>query len=136
MKKYTKTWVTAAGGAPIQVEISKPAPEIPIHLILLREYIREHGPIKTVRVSSRVREGKAGYSAMRYEIRLRKSDGMPTNAPETGGSEYHFRRNIATAGADAMRLRHDENRMMFGTLGYITNKQARLVRVHIGDLTE
>jgi hypothetical protein len=97
-------------------------------LSILIDYLRVHGPIKTVRVSSAKAKGYAKnfsyWGAVRYQLRLDR-DGHPVNvALERASSD---RRSESLAYEDAQALAEREGRIPCQTIGRLTEEDAREV---------
>lgn len=91
-------------------------------LAYLTQYIRDHGPIPTVRVSSAQSHTQYPYwGAVRYEIRLTR-EGCPTNtALERASSD---RRSERLADRDADKIAAAEGRVRYQGIGRLDNEGA------------
>jgi hypothetical protein len=99
----------------------------------LVEYLKVHGPIRTVRVSSAQARGAAkAYSywgAVRYQLRISR-DGRPVNiALERARSD---RRSEQLAWEDAQALAEREGRIPCQTIGHLSEDDARDILEWLG----
>jgi hypothetical protein len=95
-------------------------------LTVLAEVIQATGPIPAVRVSSAQARGAAKayqyWGAVRYEIRLRQHDGVPTAVAM--GRARSDRRSVRLATADAAQIAGREGRVMIDGLGALSTAEA------------
>ena len=102
-------------------------------LEILAQYIREHGAIPTVRVSSAQAQGAAKryayWGAVRYELRLTRDGHVANTARERASSD---RRSLRLAERDASGIAASEGRIELGTIGRISERTATAVLVALG----
>ena len=121
MATYNATRVLALLRALLRAPVHVISPAVPDPAVpdpatcALVALLREHGSIPAVRVSSapaRGRERRYPYwGAVRYEIRLRRSDGMPTLIPCERASSDRRSRRLARDDADALAEREGRVRL-------------------------
>jgi hypothetical protein len=102
-------------------------------LTTLTEYLKEHGTVKTVRVSSAQARGFAKnfsyWGAVRYEIRINRN-GRPSNvALERARSR---RRSLDLAFDDAAELAEREGRIYLERIGPLTEQDAQEILSALG----
>jgi len=95
---------------------------------MLADYIRQHGPVRAVRVSSAQARGRAKqysyWGAARYELRLARDGYVIAVALERAPAA---RRARHLAAADASALAAREGRILCQAIGRLTEGQAEEV---------
>jgi len=94
-----------------------------VYRILLRDWIKDNGPIKAARVSSAQAQGRAKkysyWGAVRYEIRLRDKDGEVISVAR--GRARSDRRSQILVKKDLDNLCESENRVPIESIGRISD---------------